>query len=259
MSKTIHFLKDVLKEERQDYILERLRINRRVLTSELSLFLAVSEDTIRRDLKELSDSGKIKKVHGGAVSQGGHPYSFREREVFALERKICLAEKALSIFEDGQIVVMDGGTTNLELVKRIPKSLTLTIFTNSLPVAVYLTNHPKVEVIFLGGRLLKNEKVTSGIEGLQTLQNLHADICILGTRSIDAEFGVSENNWEETNVKRAMVAEAKRVVTLVISEKLDSKNPYRVAPIERIQTMVVDLDQDDPALDKYKHKGIQII
>ena len=152
----------MLKEERQFIILEELRIHNKVLTSELSQSLSVSEDTIRRDLRDLADGGKIRKVHGGAVVNAFPPYDFRDREVYALDRKAILAQKALTLFKPGQVVLMDGGTTNIELAKRIPADLKLTIFTNSLPVAVILTDHPSVETILIGGRILKAGKSYRG-------------------------------------------------------------------------------------------------
>ena len=249
----------MLKEERQGYILEALQMHKRVLTSELSTSLAVSEDTIRRDLKELSDLGKIKKVHGGAVISSDHPYNFYEREIFALDRKILLAEKAVTQLREGMVILMDGGTTNIELAKRIPRDLSLTIFTNSLPVATELSDHLELELVFLGGRLLKNEKVTAGLEVIQALDGIYADLCILGTRSIHVEKGITENNWEETKVKRAMVERSNRLMTMVISEKWESLNPYQVVGLQQIDTLVTDLPEEHPVLTPYESLGIHIL
>ncbi|MEM6632943.1 MAG: DeoR/GlpR family DNA-binding transcription regulator [Bacteroidota bacterium] len=249
----------MLKEERQFIILEELRIHNKVLTSELSQTLEVSEDTIRRDLRDLADGGKIRKVHGGAVVNAFPPYDFRDREIFALERKVLLAKKAVGLFKPGQVILMDGGTTNLELAKRIPSDLQVTIFTNSLPVAVILSEHPSAEVIFIGGRLLKNEKVTAGIEATESLEGIRADWGVIGARSIHQKEGITENNWDESRVKKALVKASQKVMALIIEEKLESIHPYKVLEIKKLHTMVVDLPHDHKFLNPYLRLGIQIL
>lgn len=249
----------VLKEERQHIILEELRINKKVLTSDLSQALDVSEDTIRRDLKDLADTGYVRRVHGGAIANHYHPQSFSEREVFALERKIMIAEKAAHLFSDNQVIIMDGGTTNLELAKRLPENLKATIFTNSLPIAMHLSGHATVDVIFTGGRLLKQEKATAGIEVIESFKGVRADLCVLGTRSIHVKEGITENNWDETRVKRAIVAASCQVVSLVIAEKLETIHPYRVADISQVNMIVGDLDIDHEFYKPYQQIGIKIM
>ncbi|TAE45955.1 MAG: DeoR/GlpR transcriptional regulator, partial [Bacteroidetes bacterium] len=114
----------MLKEERQGFILDSLRSRGKALTTELSESLQVSEDTIRRDLKELADLSLVKKVHGGAVLQSTAPFHYHEREIFSHEEKIRLAEKAASeLIRPGQVILMDGGTTNVELARRFAPDL----------------------------------------------------------------------------------------------------------------------------------------
>lgn len=248
----------MLKEERLNFILTQVRKSKKVLTSELSQSLTVSEDTIRRDLKELSDSGKLRKVHGGAIANSFNPFSFQEREVYALESKVQIVKKAIHLIQDRHVLIMDGGTTNLELAKRLPKDLQLTIFTNSLPIAAQLSEHPHIEVVFAGGKLLKSAKVTVGMEVTDALNNLRADLGILGTRSIHHEFGVTELDWEEVKVKRAIVNASQRVISLAISEKLETVNPYQAADIKQIHTLITDLEPDDEILIPYRNEGILI-
>ena len=249
----------MLKEERQSFILDELRLHRKVLTSELSHALEVSEDTIRRDLKDLSDVGKLIKVHGGAVPPALHPYNFQEREIFALDRKVRLAEKALQMIRPGDVIIMDGGTTNLELAKRLPAELNITLFTNSLPVAALLTEHRGVELILAGGKLLKTEKVTVGEEARSAFEHIQADLGIIGTRCIHHEMGITENNWEEAKVKRTIVAASRRVISMVIEEKIETLTPYKVAAIGQIDTLIVDLPLEHELLFPYRTAGISIV
>ncbi len=249
----------MLKEERQNFILNEVRAHSRVLSSELSLQLNVSEDTIRRDLKELSDTGHLRKVHGGAMSTSLNPYHFKDREIYAHEDKVLVAKKATPLFEDGQVIIMDGGTTNLELARIFHPNLKATIFTNSIPIATQLTEHPHINIIFIGGKLLKQAQVTIGMEVIQSLQRLKADICVLGTRSIDLKAGISEIDWEEAQVKRAAMAAANQVVSLAISEKLNTVQPYIVGDINAVHTLVTELNPDDNRLQPYHKAGLDIL
>jgi DeoR/GlpR family transcriptional regulator of sugar metabolism len=249
----------MLKEERHHFILSQLTRYHKVLSSDLSNSLSVSEDTIRRDLKELSDSGKITKVHGGAMLNQLNPFSYREREVYALEKKLLLVQKAKDIIQNGQVVIMDGGTTNLALAKNLPKDLKATIFTNSLPIAVELTNHPLLEVMFLGGKILKNAQVTIGVDIIDALKYIKADICILGTRSIDSESGITDLDWEEAQVKRTIIEASNRVVSLSISEKINTANPFQVCGLQKLSILVTELHPDDELLKPYQKAGLEVI
>src|SRR5687768_4561208 len=113
----------MLKEQRQDYILQKLMAEKKVSSTELSVDLAVSEDTIRRDLNELADKGLLKKVYGGAVSKSLPLLNFTERSGKGREEKVMMAEKAIRLFKDGQFLLFDGGTTNLQIARQIPESL----------------------------------------------------------------------------------------------------------------------------------------
>ena len=249
----------MLKEERHAFILDALGTRHKVLTIELSQSLGVSEDTVRRDLKELAEAGKVKKVHGGAVSHSLNPFHYKDREIYAHDEKILIAEKAKGLIRPHQVVIMDGGTTNTELARRLPPDLKATIFTNSLPVAVELTDHPSIEIIFMGGRLLKDAQVTVGEEVVATLQGIRADVCILGTRSLDAQMGITEIDWEETKVKRAILRAANESIALVIPEKIGTVQPYIIGEPRELSVLVSALERRDPRLRPFHEMGIEIL
>lgn len=249
----------MLKEERHTFILDKLNKYHKVLSSELSHELNVSEDTIRRDLKELSDSGHIKKVHGGAMLNTLNPFNYKEREVYAHDNKLKIAEKAQNIIKDGQVVIMDGGTTNLEFARSLPKELNAVIFTNSLPIAVELTNHPNISVMFLGGKVLKTAQVTIGIDIINALTHIRADICILGTRSLDLENGLTEIDWEEAQVKRTIIDASNKIVCLAISEKINTGNPFLVCNLSQINMIVTELETNHELLQPYVQAGIEVL
>ncbi|MEO1449066.1 MAG: DeoR/GlpR family DNA-binding transcription regulator [Bacteroidota bacterium] len=249
----------MLKAERHAYILKALKGQDKVLTMEMSQQLGVSVDTVRRDLNELADLGHIRKVHGGAVSHSLNPLHYHDREVYAWEEKKALAQLALSLLRPGQVILMDGGTTNLALAQVFPPNLPATVFTNSLPVAVTLADASEVEVVCLGGRLLKHAQVCVGSDVLAALEGLQADICFLGTRSIHAETGISEIEWAEAKVKRAMVDHAAEVAALVIPEKIGTSQPYIVCGPRHITTIVSGLPSHDPRLLPFRAHGVSFM
>ena len=249
----------MLKEERQQAILSLLRSAGKVSTLDLSQSLEVSEDTIRRDLKELSDLGTVRKVHGGAMLVSLNPFDYSDREVYALEEKQSLAVLAQALLRPGMVVFMDGGTTNVQVARLIDLHLPLTIFTNSLPVAEVLAEKPAVVTRLLGGRLLPSAKVTIGPEVVEQIRSVRADLCILGTRSLHPELGISEIDWDETQVKKAMVAASQELACLVISEKIGSTNPYLICPPTAISTLVSTLPLQHPSLLPFRRQGVDLL
>lgn len=249
----------MLKEERQNYILDKIRELNKVKSNELALELSVSEDTIRRDLNQLSHNGLILKVHGGALSTHQKLYHYNESSVFNRENKIIVAKKAISLLKDGQIIIMSGGTTNLEFSRLIPKNLKLTIYTYSLTIAMQLTEHANIDIIFVGGKLHKEAMVTVGVNVLKVLSKIKADLCFLGTSGIDIGEGITEVGYEVSFIKRVMIASSSIVVALLTSDKLNTKQRFPVCDLNEIHTMITDLNPDDPQLHPYIRKGMNMM
>src|SRR5690606_8621508 len=153
----------MLKEERQAYIIRQINLHNKVLSSDLSVQLNVSEDTVRRDLNELAESGQILKVHGGALSKSFH-YPFSQSEVYAKESKKEIARKVIDLLKDGMSVLVGGGTTMIEVARMIPDTLRCTFFTVSPLVALELAERPNINVILLGGQLSKNSHIMIGAQ-----------------------------------------------------------------------------------------------
>ena len=138
----------MLKKERQAFILHNVNLHNKVLSSDLSTSINVSEDTIRRDLQELSEHGKLIKVHGGALSKSFHS-SFNSSKVYGIENKKKIAQKAATLISNGMFVLTSGGTTIIELAKALPENLHATFITGSLPAALEYIHHPNIEVLSL--------------------------------------------------------------------------------------------------------------
>ena len=186
----------MLKAEAENIILDELRAFNRVKSSKLCDLLRVSEDTVRRDLNELENKGQLKKVHGGAISLSFIP-SFKKREVIEIQTKHEIAKKAVSLIEENMVLIIDGGTSNLQLINLLPTDKKLTIFTNSIPVASKLCEYPNIDGIFLGGNILRKGHTTVGYQAIEPLLEIHADMCFLGITSIDIYAGLTEANRQE--------------------------------------------------------------
>ncbi|MCB0572580.1 MAG: DeoR/GlpR transcriptional regulator [Phaeodactylibacter sp.] len=249
----------MLKEERHQLILEEVTRHNKVRSAELCRMLKVSEDTVRRDLKELADQGIVRKVHGGAVANSLIPQEYREHTIDHIGQKRAIAEKALSLVQDGQVIIIDGGTTNFELVRLFPESLQATVFTNSIPIAGELCSHHGIELFLFGGKVLKNARVAVGMDVLHFLSELYADICFIGTRSLHAGLGISTTRREEAQVKRKLAEVSAQVVALVTSDKIGTLQPFRVVELEQVHTIVTELPPGDPMLKPFLDRGVEVL
>ncbi len=248
----------MLKEERHQLILEKLRNDGKVLATELSSLLNVSEDTIRRDLRDLAEANIIQRVHGGALLRApGTTYVNRQKQ--ATVAKAEIAEAAVKLVRPEQVIILDGGTTTLEVARRLPLDLRATIITNSPPVAVALAEHVNIDVILLGGKLYKNSLVTVGIETVAALQSFRADLCLLGVCSLHPEIGISVPQREEAQVKRAMIASAAEVVGLATADKLNTAAPYIVGPLTELTYLITEQSVSAEILAPYRACGVTVI
>ncbi|SHG80634.1 transcriptional regulator, DeoR family [Flavobacterium micromati] len=249
----------MLKAERHQFIITKLADEQRVSTITLAQDLSVSEDSIRRDLNKLHEKGLLEKVYGGAIPLSEKHKSVFDIEISNEERKKVIGNKALSLLHDGQVIIMSGGTTNLVFSKLIPPSLTATIYTYSLPIAMQLSRYPNIDLIFIGGKMQKNAMVTIGMDVLQVLAKIKADICFMGVSSIDSKQGLTEMGYEVSIVKKAMIESAEKVITMFTSDKLNTRKPHVVCDLTRLDTIITDLSPDDASLEEYRKSGIIIL
>jgi DeoR/GlpR family transcriptional regulator of sugar metabolism len=247
----------MLTAERRQEILSRLQRDGKVVASQLVTELGVSEDTVRRDLRELAAGGLVQRVHGGALRPTAAGGSFAQRLRVAPEAKANLAEAALPLLQTVNVLLLDGGTTALELARRLPPDRDCTVLTNAPPVAEALAAHPRAEVVLIGGRLLKEAQVTVGSATVDALRQVRADACVLGICSLHPELGVTATDHDEAHVKRAMVAASAEVIALATADKLRTASPWVVAPIEDVTHLVTDADEDLTAA--YSAVGVSVI
>jgi DeoR/GlpR family transcriptional regulator of sugar metabolism len=249
----------VLTAERRQHILEVLQRDGKVHATELSTQLAVSEDTIRRDLRELAEAGLLQRVHGGALPSSPAATSYAARQRQAPGAKAAVAQAAARLVRDGQVIILDGGTTALQVAQHLPTELRATVISNSPPVATALADHPYIEVVMIGGRLYKHSLVVTGAAALDALRMVRADVCMLGVCSLHPEVGISVPDLEEAHVKRAMIAGAAEVVALATAEKLGTAAPYVVGPLHELTHLVTERVVPLETLAPYEALGVTVI
>ncbi len=254
----IIYICSMIKAERQNLILEYLTKDKKVLLDQISKILKVSEDTVRGDIKELSDKGLLRAVRGGAVHRSPIPLHFKERQYIDVEHKQIIAGKVLDYIKPDMVVLIDSGTSALAAVANLPKDIALTVVTNSFPVASVLEDHPKIEVLFMGGRLNKTAFSTSGFETIEAIRNIRADICLLGICSIDLNWGVTGADYEDSLIKKVMVETSKYIIALSTSDKLGTSESFYICAANRLDVIITEADPAEVDLTAYTQAGIEI-
>jgi DeoR/GlpR family transcriptional regulator of sugar metabolism len=251
----------VLSAERKRLILESAGRDGRVVASELSRRFNVSEDTIRRDLRELAADGLLHRVHGGALPlpKPPVPVSYAARASQAPEAKAAIARAAAAMARSGQVIAVDGGTTPLEVVQHFPPDLRATVVTHSLPVIDALANRPGIELIAVGGRVFGDALVTVGPVTVDAYRGLRPDLCFFGVAGIDVEAGVTALNQDEALVKRAMIEGAAQVVAVAAANKLGTAGPFNIAPVGRVSHLVTDRSAAEEVLQQFRQAGLEVI
>jgi DeoR/GlpR family transcriptional regulator of sugar metabolism len=230
-----------------------------VQTLDLSRTLQVSEDTLRRDLRDLAAAGKLQRVHGGALPRSPAAGSVAERAAQAVQPKLALATATARLIQDGQVVLMDGGSTNLQVARSLPRTLKATIMTASPAIALALLPNPQVEVVLLGGRLDRETETAVGIATAEAVRGVRADVGLLGVCGLDVEIGISAANGEEALIKRLMIAQSAEVIAAVVADKLGTTMPYVVAPARELTHLVTERFVPDAVTAAYENLGITVI
>ncbi len=155
-------------------------------------------------------------------------------------------------------MIFDGGTSTLAVASLLPKELKITVVTNSFPIVQMLETHENVELLFAGGRLFRNSVITLGYDTIRFFQNIRADICFLGICSIHLQIGLTGHFYEETEVKKTIVASSANVVALTTPEKINTAESFFICPATALNTIIT-ASPEDPNLEPFKAAGIDIL
>ena len=251
----------MLIEERRREILEALGREGRVLVPELAKRFGTSQVTIRKDLEVLHSTGKIHRTHGGALParEGAlEDPTLREKEKLHRKEKFQIAAAAAKMVEEGQVVILDSGTTTTAIARALRQHKNLTIITNAVNIAAELAGTP-LEVILTGGTLRRNSFSLVGPIAEETLHRLNADILFLGVDGFDVHYGLSTPNLLEAKVNRAMMEVSRTVVAVCDSSKFGRRSLSLIAPISAVHRVITDRLAPKSDIDQLRKAGIEII
>ncbi|WP_247232858.1 DeoR/GlpR family DNA-binding transcription regulator [Telluribacter sp. SYSU D00476] len=249
----------MLKDERQHWILNKLDKCKKVSLVAISRELAVSYDSIRRDIIELEERGLLKKVHGWAIANCYLPTQAGKVIPSPNTELSSIASKAQRLFRNGQTILMDGGITNLHIAEQIPLYLEATVITNSPRLAISLTNHPSVEAIILGGAYHKNHQITLGSETSLQLRHFKADLYFMGVSGIHPKEGITIRHYEESQLKRQMMTVAAHTIVCATTEKVNKVETYQVCQLRDVGTLITGSSDTVLESNKWPHQNVQIL
>lgn len=254
-----------MKPERHRRIVEAVEADGDVTVSTLAVSLGVSEMTVRRDLQELEEAGLLRRVHGGATKHLGRAYAppFGTRELQAPEQKQALGRAAAELVGDGDAIGLDVGSTVLAMVPFLAsRADNLTVVTASLRVAVEiagrLTPRQRLRLVATGGVLHPEELSLTGQMATDAFRSVRLDTAFVGVGGLDPQEGATEFDLEDAQVKRGMIASARRVVVLADSTKLGRVCFAAVCPTSRIDVLVTDEAADPDILERIRATGIEV-
>lgn len=247
--------------ERQQRILAEARAAGRVEVTALADALAVTPETIRRDLTALESRGSVRRVHGGAI-----PVERLEIEPTLASRtqrrtdvKRRIAARVLEELPTGGTVILDAGSTTQAIVELLPHDAELTVITDSLPAATVLATRPGITLYLLGGRVRGVTAAAVGDWAVRALADIVADVAVVGTNGISAARGLTTPDPEEARVKRAMVDAARRVVVATDSSKAGDDHLHRFASLDHVDVVVTDADLADDAAEELRAAGPEVV
>ncbi|RMI13686.1 DeoR/GlpR family DNA-binding transcription regulator [Cellulomonas triticagri] len=249
----------MLPAQRRDELIRVLTTEGRVVAREVAERLGLSEDTVRRDLRDMAAAGVCQRVYGGALPVSPAVADYAVRQGVAVENKDRVARRAAALVRPGSTAILDGGTTALAVARALPPDLDATVVTHSPTVAAALAAHPTVEVLILGGRLFKHSVVASGALLAEAAAGVVADVFLLGVTGVHAEAGLTTGDADEAATKRALAARAGDTYVLASAEKVGAASPFRVLPLEDVTGIVTDVDLGEPAARALAEAGATLL
>ncbi len=247
-------------EERQRAIVRKVRDAGSVSVDELVEQFGVSAPTIRADLARLESKGLVVRTHGGAIRAEGTLFepSHDERSVIRRAEKQAIARAAAALVHPGETVLLDAGTTTLELALVLRGCRPLTVVTNSLAIAAVLMECTGIEIIMVGGQVQRLRRATLGPLAMRFLDGFRVDKAFLGFNGVEADAGFTVVDFDAAEVKRRMMQTGAQTVVLVDSDKIGRVAFAAAAPIGAADLLITD-DRAQPAqIARLREKGLEV-
>jgi len=241
-----------LAQERRQHIIDMVQQQGKVLAAELAQRFNTSEDTIRRDLRDLDAAGLLRRVHGGAMRRAGAEPSFGQRQDAEGPRKQLLAGALVTCVHPGDTVLVDAGTTNLAFARALPDGLAATVVTNSPQIALALGELRQTRVLLLGGQYVAHAGAVLGAHTVAEIGRLRVDLAVVGVCSVELERGLGAVDAEEAALKAAMLAAGSRRAAAVLNERLEAAAPFLIAPLQQLDRLVLEADAAPALLERLR-------
>ncbi|VAW27393.1 Transcriptional regulator, DeoR family [hydrothermal vent metagenome] len=228
--------------ERRAIIIDELNLKGKVNVSELSNLFKVSEVTIRNDLSQLEQKNVLIRARGGALKLDpvGIDYHISEKDKINIEAKQLIGKKATEFINEGDTIMIDSGTTAMELVRNLKEQKELTVITNALNIANQLSKNSNINVIIPGGFLRKKSFSLIGTPAEKSLRNYYCDKLFLGVDGLDIDFGLTTPNIEEAHLNSTMIEMSNQIIVLADSSKLFKRSLAYICPISKIDILITD-------------------
>ena len=251
-------MSDHFVSERQALILEQLRQNGRVLAQDLAQNFGVSEDTVRRDLREMAARGECMRVYGGALLSDSKTVPLKTRIAEDADRKALLARAVVPLLKRGMVVFIDSGSTNLAIARAIPAGLNVTVVTNTPAIAAELTGRADIDLVLIGGKVDPAVGAAIDAMALRQLELMRPDLCVLGVCGVAVETGLSADVFEDAVFKRLACSASQRIVAAITTEKLGHKAAFHVHDFSPPLSLVLERDADRVLVEGVSSRGVDV-
>jgi DeoR/GlpR family transcriptional regulator of sugar metabolism len=249
----------ILAAERQQQILDQLGRDGRVLAAALAEVFATSEDTIRRDLRDLAGRGLCRRVYGGALPVSPASNSAQIRAGEAIDRKAALGQALAALVAPGSLLFVDAGSTNLAAVKALPDDLRLTVATHDPAIAAAVLAKAQVTLWLIGGRVSREIGAALGGRTLADIDALRPELALLGVCALDPVAGLAAFDPEDAEIKRALLRNSSRVAAGILNEKLETSAPFVIGPAESLDRVVLEAEAPEPIARAFAERGMTVL
>jgi DeoR family transcriptional regulator of aga operon len=254
-------LKIISGIERQNKILQWIHQHNRISVGEVCENYAVSEATARRDLETLAATGKVQRVHGGAIAIDKAPpeMPMLQRQVDQINQKQRIGALAASLVKDGDTIFLGSGTTVLEVARNLKERKNLTVLTNSLPVVILLSDNTNITLVCVGGLLRPSEFSFIGHMAEQLLAGVRADKVFIGVRAINIKEGLTNDYLPETLTDRAILNIGRENIVVADHTKFGRTSTVLLVPIQHIHILITDTETPSEVIKAITKENIQVL
>ena len=238
----------MLGAQRKDHLRQILHRDGRVVAKDVARELGLSEDSIRRDLRELADAGELVRVYGGALPVPLADRPVEQRTTLASDSKQRVARRAVELIAPAATIVLDAGTTTLAMARMLPHGADLTVITPSPAIALAVAEHSEARIVMIGGELARFSMVASGPLAMEAVHHLAADAFFLGATGIDATHGLTTGDLDDAVTKRAIAARCAQTFALASEEKVGAVSRFPVLDLDEVAGVVVDPRDESAAI-----------